>query len=276
MTELSNATVRVATTSNKWMQGIGAGGTVLALAILGASMLLRLTTVFAPDGHAVSTLPVSIEYAVRLLHRLAASSVALLALGAVVLCWSRRSSIAHLARPTAWIMAATIALALIGPLTPGYRVEAVTVVNVTVGMLLLMAFWWLRESVVKAATLRQSVDAFAWATVIGFLVHVATGAAASAYAMHGLHWPAFVHLGSLLLCIILIGALLREVYRQRPLDRWFGVLVCLLVFQLLLGYLLMWQEVRPMWLSFFHAMLAPALGLALLSVVLAASTRVKS
>jgi uncharacterized membrane protein YfcA len=143
-------------------------------------------------------------------------------------------------------------------------------------MLLLMAFWWLRESGVTTATLRQPVGAFAWATIIGFLVHVATGAAASAYAMHGLRWPALVHLGSLLLCIILIGAILQEIYRQRPPDRWFGILVCLLVFQLLLGYLMMWQEVRPVWLSFFHAMLSPVLGLALVSVVAGASTRVKS
>ena len=52
-----------------WLRRIGGVGTALALLILGASMLLRLTTTFNVDGQAVSALPPFAEQATRLLHR---------------------------------------------------------------------------------------------------------------------------------------------------------------------------------------------------------------
>lgn len=259
--------------SHAWLQRIGACGSGLALTILGASMLLRLTTVFALDGHAISSLPPGIEYATRLLHRLAASGVALLALCAVTLCWIRRSSAAQLTRPTAWIVASTVILALIGPLTPGYRLSAITVVNVTGGMVLLMAFWWLRESVITAATMHQPVAAFSWAAIIAFVAHVGTGAAASAWEMHAVRWPAFVHLASLVLCLILIGVIWLEFRRERLLAPWTAALASLLAIQLLVGYLMMWQDSRPLGLTFLHAMLSSLLAMALVSLAVRGSTR---
>ncbi|MEI8326118.1 MAG: hypothetical protein WCH44_12280 [Betaproteobacteria bacterium] len=252
--------------SLRWLQRLALLGTLAALAILGASALLRLSTVFALDGHPLSTLPAALEHATRLLHRLCASAVALLALGAIALCWTQRHSRAGLAWPVAWIVAATVILALIGPLTPGYKLASVTVANVSVGVVLLVAFWWLYESATQRQRPAQALDGFGWATLAAVLVQVATGAGASAAAMHALHWPTFVHLGTLPLALILIGAVLLDQRRARA--RQHAALAGLLALQLFAGYVLMGQEPRSVGLSFFHAMLAPLLAMALVSLSL--------
>ncbi len=255
------------TSSTLWLQRIGAWGSALALAILGASMLLRLTTEFTPDAHTLSVLPPAWEHATRLLHRVSASTVALLALGAVLRCWfDRRSGTAQI-QPTAWIVAATVLLALIGPLTPGYRVAAITVLNVSVGLLLLMAFWWLRESAACGSAQRGPVDALSRWTLAAFIAHVATGAAASAYQMLDLRWPAWVHLASAVPCLGLMAALLIEKRRSRALPDSGKALEILLFMQLTLGAVLIWLDHRPLWLSFAHAMLSPLLAMALVSLI---------
>ena len=254
--------------SSAWWRRIGALGTLLALSILGASILLRLTSVLDPQGHVSSTLAAPTEQAIRLLHRVCASSVALLALCSVVLCWRQRQAApSRMTQPVLWIVATTVILALIGPLTPGYRLAGVTVVNVGCGVLLLLSFWWLRESAAPDAAGNRPLDAFSWAAMAALLVQVGTGAAASAWEMHAVHWPALVHLASGLFCAILIGGVLLD---QRDKSgtggrRW--VAAGLLVGQLLLGYLLMGQDERSVALSFFHAMLAPLLASAFVSLL---------
>ncbi len=276
MSKPSKTSVPAVPAAQVWLQRIGTVGAGLTLTILGASILLRLTTVFAVDGHTLSTLPPDVEVAIRLLHRLSASGVAMLALCAMILCWTERRSASHLAMPTAWIVAATFILALIGPLTPGYRLAVITIVNVSGGMVLLMAFWWLRESVASEAATRQPVAAISWAAIIVFIAHVATGAAASVWQMRGVRWPVFVHLGSLVLAVILIEALVLEFHRAHLRERLFARVAPVLGLQLLLGYVLAWQETRPVWLSFPHALLSPVLALALVSLVLRGATRVKA
>ena len=253
--------------SRIWWQRIGAVGAALALAILGASMLLRLTTEFTADAHTLSVLPPAVEQATRMLHRLSASAVALLALVAMLLCWAQRKAGAGMAGPTAWIVAATVLLAGIGPLTPGYRVAAITVLNVSVGMLLLMAFWWLRESAASGNVPRTKMDALSRWTLVVFIAHIATGAGASAYQMLGLHWPARVHLGSAVLCVYLLVALLIEKRLSSSRAHSGKALVYLMFTQLLLGAALIWLNHRPLWLSFMHAMLSPLLAMALVSLV---------
>lgn len=253
--------------SRIWFQRIGALGSLLALIILGASILLRLTTVFDPQGHASSTLAPAFEQAARMLHRLCASGVAVLALCAVVLCWKQQHAPAQVAKPTAWIVVSTLTLALIGPFTSGYRLGAITVVNVSCGVLLLMSFWWLRESAAGAACTRKPVDGFSWAAIAALLAHVSTGAAASAWEMQGVRWPAFVHLAGAVFCAILIGVVLLD-QRRRPALTWPTFAVAgLLAAQVLVGYLLMWQDQRSVGLSYFHAMLAPLLAAAFVSLV---------
>ena len=165
------------------------------------------------------------------------------------------------------MVATTVILALIGPLTPGYRLAGVTVVNVGCGVLLLLSFWWLRESAAPDAAGNRPLDAFSWAAMVALLVQVGTGAAASAWEMHAVHWPALVHLASGLFCAILVGSvLLDQRSKPGPLGRrW--LVAGLLAGQLLLGYLLMWQDERSVALSFAHAMLAPLLAGALVSLL---------
>ncbi|TSA10768.1 MAG: hypothetical protein D4R79_10915, partial [Comamonadaceae bacterium] len=100
--------------SNAWWRRIGALGALLALSILGASILLRLTSVLDPQGHASSTLAAPTEQAIRLLHRICASSVALLALFAVALYWKQRQAALRMKQAVLGMVATTVILALIG------------------------------------------------------------------------------------------------------------------------------------------------------------------
>ena len=190
-----------------------------------------------------------------------------LALGAVLLYWAQRKSAAGVAAPTAWIVTATVVLAVIGPLTPGYRVAAITVLNVSVGQLLLMAFWWLRENAAGGDRQRAPVDGLARWALVAFIAHIATGAGASAYQMLGLRWPAWVHLGSAVVCVALMTTLLIEKRRSSAPPRSGKALEYLMFTQLLLGAVLIWLDHRPLWLSFMHAMLSPLLAMALVSLI---------
>ena len=58
--------------SLRLQQAVGSLGALLALVILGASILLRLTTHMTDDGTVHSTLPTATENAVRMVHRLTA------------------------------------------------------------------------------------------------------------------------------------------------------------------------------------------------------------
>ena len=179
--------------TNWWLR-LGTAGTGLTLVVLGASMLLRLATDWAADGQAQSVLPPVVEHATRLAHRLAASGVSLVALCAVLLAWMQRRTNRRMVSTTACLVAATVVLAGIGPLTPGYRVAAITVLNVGVGMVLLLAFWWMRESSARMPYRPWMLPRVARLALAALILHTATGAAASAYRTQGLSWPAWVHL----------------------------------------------------------------------------------
>ncbi len=162
---------------------LGTAGAALALVILGASVLLRLTTQWDSSGVAVSTLVPAIERAVRLTHRLTASGVGLLAIVVSVLVWLRRRAPGSFWMPTAWMVGATVLLAAIGPLTPGYRYASVTVANVVAGTILLMSCWWLREAAALGAGTATARHPWLTAGVLAFLAHIGSGAAASAWEM---------------------------------------------------------------------------------------------
>lgn len=267
MTALADASMRMNSLSRDWLRRLGAVGTVLAFTILAVSMLLRIATVFTEDGRAISTLPPEVENAARLLHRVSASSIALLTLCAVVLCWRHRRSAGHAITPVAWIVVSTIVLSVIGPLTPGYRVGLITVLNVTVGMLMLVAFWSLREcAAIEASEVFRSPDRLGQLALVAFLAHVATGAATSAGEMHGIRWLAFLHLASLVPAIALIVAVTVARRGEQAASRSIAALVVLLVLQLAFGYSLMKLDVRPLWLAFLHGLLSPLLAIALVSL----------
>lgn len=251
---------------------IGTTGSALALVILGVSILLRLTTVFAENGAPVSILPVAIESAVRLTHRLAASGVGLLALWATVLCLIRRPLVARAVMPTAWMVAATVLLAAIGPLTPGYRFATVTVANVVGGTALLMACWWLREALAAAPAHGQTRDPLLLPALLVFLAHIGIGAAASALSVRGIRSLAFLHMGSAVLVVIFVGALLWARHSRVRLTRLVGIMTLLLAAQIVLGLALMAADSRPVLLGFMHAMISPLLAAGLVSIAMRAPT----
>lgn len=247
------------------MQVIGAVGSVLALAILGTSIFLRLTTAVGEGGVLASTLPQAVEGAARMVHRLSASGVGLLALLATVLCW-RRPAVAVAIRPVVGVVAATVVLALIGPLTPGYRFAAVTVANVVGGTVLLASFWWLRESLATAHTRRAPGHPMLFTTFLVFFLHVGLGAAASALEMRNIHWVAFLHVGTAMLTSMLVGSILWDRRKHQPLAKLAGALAALLAAQLVLGLLLLWVGGRSPGLGLVHAMLSPLLLAGLVSM----------
>ena len=252
-------------TPKRCLLAIGTCGTLFALVILGTSMLLRLATIFGVDGHTISTLPASVESAIRLAHRLSASGVGLLAIFAIILRLTRKDLPAQVVTSITWIVAVTIVLALIGPLTPGYRHAAVTVGNVAGGMVLLMAFFWLRESVRADIAVSKPVEPLLRATIVFFLVHIATGAGTSAYEMHGVRWVTFLHMSTALLSTSLIGASLWERRDESTLGNWTAATTVFLVIQIALGVVLLWTVWRPIWLAFGHGMVSPMLAIALVS-----------
>jgi heme A synthase len=248
------------------LQAAGTVGSVMALAILAMSALLRLTTVFAADGHTLSTLPGAVEDTARLIHRLAASSVGLLALLATVLCWRNRRIVATAVVPVALLVVATLVLALIGPLTPGYRFTAVTVANVVGGTVLLASCWWLRERLAATPVHSHAPGPLLKAALIVFFIHVTTGATTSALEMRGIQGFAIVHQVSAMLVIVLLGAILWDKRLQERLPRLRAFVQWLLYAQIALGLTLMLAGSQSPWLALVHAMCSPLLIAGLVSI----------
>ncbi len=266
MAAVSPLHARVSDSPSRWLQAIGTVGAVLALVILGASMLLRLTTIFGVEGQPISTLPISAENAIRLAHRLAAAAVGLLALCLAIIGWTRRPLPSPLLTPITWIVLSTVMLAIIGPLTPGYRLTTVTVANVVGGMVLLMAFWSLRESAVTKRLNGNPVEPLLSLAILVFLAHIATGAAASAFEMHNVRWLVFVHIGTAMLATMFIGASLWDRRHDASVGCWIATTAGLMTLQVALGCALMWIGTRPTWLAYVHGMLSPLLAITLVSL----------
>ena len=248
------------------LQAMGTLGAVMAMAILAMSVLLRLTTVFAADGATSSNLPTAVEDVARLIHRLSASGVGLLALLASVVCWRHRRAVPNAVMPVALIAASTVMLALIGPLTAGYRFTAVTVANVVGGTMLLASCWWLRETLAAMAP-RHPVDRpLLTAMLIVFFVHVTTGAATSALNTHGITRFAAIHQASAMLTIVLLGAILWDSRHDARLSRLFTTMKWLLGAQIALGLTAMWPGAQAPWFALLHALVSPLLAAGLVSV----------
>lgn len=250
------------------LNALGTVGAALALVILGASVLLRLATEWDGSGAPVSSLAPSTEAAVRLTHRLTASSVGVLAMVATVLVWLRRKMPGSLWMPTAGLVGATVLLAVIGPLTPGYRYVSVTVANVVGGTVLLMCCWWLREASALGASAAPARHRWLMAALLAFLVHVGSGAAASAWEMRGLHWVAYVHTVTAILLLFTVSQVLSERTTGSPLGRLANAMTALLGIQIAMGAVLMWLGRQPLWLGVAHALMSQVLAAGLVSVAL--------
>lgn len=247
---------------------MGTAGAALALVILGASVLLRLTTEFDPSGAPVSTLPSSIENAVRLTHRITAASVGLIAIGLTLMCGLRKATLTHAFKPTACIVAATVLLAVIGPLTPGYRYATVTVANVVGGSILLMSCWWLRECSAYGTAQSSGKNAALAVAIFSFLTHIASGAATSALHVRGMDWMAYVHIGSAVLFLFTAGEILWARSNQPMATKRVNILTGILLLQITIGILLMWLGRQPIWLAVVHALVSQIFAAGLVSVSL--------
>ncbi len=250
----------------RWLRWIGGAGTVLAAAVLAASMVLRLETTFPPDGAAISSLSPGVEHAIRVMHRLAASSVALLALAVAVICWIWRAFSRPVWVPAAWIGFSTLVLSVIGPMTPGYRLPLVTIANVAVGLQLLMAFAWLREVARPPTLMRTRCGGFERAAMVAFVLHSATGAATSAALAQGGRLPVLLHLVTLGAWLVLAGAVgwFRQDRDGLAVRR--TCLLALVALQSLIGYLALAPSERSLGLLLAHALISPVLALVLVSL----------
>jgi hypothetical protein len=239
-------------------RSVGAWGAALTVVILAMSVLLRLGTRLEA-GEAVSMLPAAMEQAARIAHRLAAMGVGLLAVGALVQLATQRPVAPGRRNAVAVIVALTLLLASIGRHTPGYRIDAVTVANVTGGIALAAAFAALRA----VSGLTVSVDRVAAAALALLLVLAGLGAAADAAALRGeqAFGPAHLWVATLFIVSALVAA-----WHQRERVRVATAVAALAGVQFVLGFFLVDQ--RPLALAWTHAMVACALALLLVSLAL--------
>ncbi|MEO5692897.1 MAG: hypothetical protein ABIQ72_07210 [Usitatibacter sp.] len=233
-------------------------GAGLTIVILAMSVLLRLGTRI-DAGEAVSILPSGLEVGARIAHRVAAMSVGILAAAVLVAAALARPATRSRLVVATSVAALTLVLALIGRYTPGYRIDAVTVVNVTGGLALVAAFWWLRATPASAG---RAVHALAVAALLVLLALSATGAAGAAAAMRGAHAFGAPHLG-----LAAIFALLACVIVWRARRRAAFAVLALALLQLVLGLaMLSVPDAGSLVLGWAHAMLACALALPLVSL----------
>ena len=254
----------------KPLAAMGTAGAALALVILGASVLLRLSTEFDSSGVPVSTLPAAIENAVRLTHRITAASVGLIAIALTLMCWLRKAELSYAFKPAAGIVAATILLAVIGPLTPGYRYASVTIANVVGGSMLLMACWWLREA--SNSCTRPTIGSHTTVLValISFLSHIGTGAATSALHIRGLDWVVYVHIASAMLFLFSAGDVLWVRSRHPSKSKLAIHLTGILLLQIAMGAILLWLDRQPVWLAVLHALISQIFAAGLVSIAMRA------
>jgi len=242
-------------TPRRALVATGRWGAILTLVILAMSVLMRLGTRI-DDGQAVSLLAPGVEVAARIAHRIAAMAVGALAAWALVAGWQARPLPRATTGAIAGVVGLTLMLAMIGRLTPGYRLDAVTVANVVGGIALAAAFWWLHAGAAEAPR-GDGLAAVALALLLGL---AALGAGADAAAMRGESAFFSVHLG-LGAAFTLVA--LAAAWRQRRRRAAIAVAV-LCIIQLALGFLL--AGARPLGLAWAHALSACVLALALVQL----------
>lgn len=246
---------------------VGLWGTVLTLAILAASALLRLASE-VEAGAAVSRLAPGVETGVRIAHRISAMGVAILAALALVVSVRDRPAPASRLTAVAAIVVLTLMLAIIGRYTPGYQWAAVTVANVVGGTALACAFWWLRE--LASAPSGAGAGAFPLLCVLALvllLTQSALGAAVSVAAMWGERAFGPLHFWMATIFVVIAAA---AAWRQRSRRALGLAIVALSALQLGLGlYLVAAGVTRPLAFTLAHAVIGCALALLLVKLAAA-------
>lgn len=260
-------------TQPAWLLRLSRLGTLLSLAILSASAVLRLQTVLDAQGHAVSMLDPDIEYLVRLLHRLSATTVGLIAVTVLILSWRKRRTGLKVWTPALCIACSVLLLILIGPWTSGYLYGGITVLNVLGGMCMLTGFWWLSETIAISNQTQQAglPSLTVKPALLRLMLHVASGAATSGWFMYGIHWPVLVHLLTLVPLLALIGKKAGKPGTPVVVTTYAFAAGLAGGLQLLSGSVLLWQSQRTFGLSLLHAVSAYLLVLFLVSAWLRSS-----
>ena len=242
----------------------GIVGALLAWMVLAASILLRMGSRFEADGVLVSLLPPALEQGTRWVHRITASSCGLLALLCLVAGLKMRHTHHGIRKPIIVIVAVTLLLAVIGPLTPGYRYAWVTVCNVCGGTVLVAGFWWLQRVVACGTTTPMNIWV-QWTWVV-WLTHIVLGAAASAQIMRGQYWISFVHSGTAMLAALMLAACLRDAWHSRQSKGLVRAMAAGLILQMTLGTAALWLEVVPIALGTMHALLSVFLTIGIVAL----------
>lgn len=242
----------------------GLVGAMLAWVVLAASILLRMGSQFEADGVLVSPLPPALEQGARGVHRIAASGSGLLALLCLVAGLKLRHTHPGIRKPIVVIVAVTLLLAVIGPLTPGYRYAWVTVCNVWGGTVLVAGFWWLQR-VVACGTATPMNTWMQWTWVV-WLTHIALGAAASAQIMRGQHWISFVHSGTAMLAALMLAACLRDAWQSLQSKSLVRAMAAALMMQMVLGTAALWLALVPIALGTLHALLSVFLTIGIVAL----------
>lgn len=240
----------------------GLWGTVLMAGIVATSALLRLAAQVDSSGEAVSTLPQLAEGAARLAHRIAAMGAGVLAAFVALAAMAKRPAPWPRLAAAVTIVALTVLLAAVGRHTAGYRVAAVSVVNVVGGTALACAFWWLREHERFAAADRSGW--LAWIALAALFAQSGAGAASSTLALRGDHSLGTLHLGLAALFVLLASSAAWRYHAHRSPAIAVAALAGL---ELALGsWSLGAGDARPLALAWMHAMTGAALGPVLVSL----------
>ncbi|MBL8518790.1 MAG: hypothetical protein JNM76_17630 [Betaproteobacteria bacterium] len=250
---------------------IGATGVLCALVVLATSATLRLATSME-SGSAVTQLAVAVENPVRLLHRVAAMAISGLSLWAfVVALRGRKHTRASKTRfqMAGTLLLLTIFLSILGPFTPGYRIDAITVGNVTGGVALVLVFqaWWMSGQAGSGPTAMRPTSAKLAMCV--FAAQISLGALVSAQAMTQRFGWLLPHIGG---AIVLIGCTVfwHMTSSESGLARRRLILgLVLMHVQAAGGIALALLAERPLGLAVAHAMLSPLIGMVLLGAWLA-------
>lgn len=245
--------------ARRLLAAAGTWGALLTVAIVALSALLRLTTRI-DAGEAVSILPEAVQDAARLAHRLSAMGVSLLVALALVVTVSVRPMPRQRGVAVAAVVALTLLLAVLGRYTTGYRLAAVTILNVTAGTALACMFWWLREQA-AAGPARAARSMLPWLALGVVLAQSAVGSAMAAASMWGERAFGPLHLG---LAGAFTGLLAMALWRQRSRRSAAVSIALLTVLQLALGVALLAARGDRTWmLAAGHAMIACALAVCL-------------
>ena len=254
----------------QWLLMLCRFGTILSFCILAASAGLRLTTIIDAEGIALSQIPSSMEPLIRIIHRISASVVALISLTVLILSWQTRRSSSLLIKPAVWLAASVVVLSIIGPLTSGYKSGVITVMNVVTGTIMLMAYWWISETILLTKNNHlhtESKTKYRHTWLIWVTLHIATGAAASAGYMYGMEWLYYLHLLTFLK-LLWITIQKKKTSKQSPSTSIEAIVSnVLVVFQFVSGSVMIWHDNRGLFLSFMHAIFSYLLVLMTISVV---------